>query len=455
MAHGFMVAGTASGVGKTTVAVGLIGALRRRGLRVQPFKAGPDYIDPTYHSHVAGVPSRNLDTWLVPRHGVLELFARAMGGRDIAVVEGVMGLYDGLSGRSEEGSSAELAKLLDLPVLLVVDAHAAARSVAATVLGFQKFDPQVRLAGVVLNGVGSERHADLCREAVDAATSVPVLGALPGRDDLRLPERHLGLIPTVEGVGGDEVFQRMTQVVETGVDISRVLALAGTVASPPGNSSLFPHEPVPPRARIAVAMDRAFSFYYQDSLDLLEAWGGELAPFSPLEDSGVLHDVSGLYIGGGFPELYARELAANTGMAAALRKAAGAGMPVYAECGGLMYLGRSITDMEGKTHPMVGVLPVSSRIDKPRLSLGYRAVQALGDGPLLRRGEVVRGHEFHWSVLDGSSEEMNAYRVVGEERREGFCVKGVLASYVHLHLASLPTMAQRFVERCCQFQGGG
>ena len=450
MAQGFMVAGTASGVGKTTVTMGLVGALTRRGLRVQPFKAGPDYIDPTYHTRAAGVPCRNLDTWLVPGPGVVELFARAMRGMDIAVAEGVMGLFDGRSSLSEEGSSAELAKLLGLPVVLVVDASAVARSIAATVLGFQSFDPQLQLAGVVLNGTGSERHASLCREAIEATTGIPVLGALPRRDDLKLPERHLGLIPTVEEATGEAVFQRITDMVEAAIDVERLLGLARMAAVSPEGAGLFPPEPVPPRACIAVAMDRAFSFYYRDGLDLLEAWGAELAPFSPLEDTELPPEATGVYIGGGFPELYARELAANQGMARSLRQAAQRGVPIYAECGGLMYLGQSLVDFDGAAHPMVGLVPACSHLTDTRLTLGYRTLRALSDGPLLRRGQEVRGHEFHLSRLEREAPAAEAAYDVADQpgQREGFQRGSVLASYVHLHFASDGRLAPRFVEAC-------
>ena len=455
MARGFMVAGTASGVGKTTVTMGLIGALTRRGLKVQPFKAGPDYIDPTYLSRMAGVPCRNLDTWLIPHAGVVELFTRAMSGRDAAVVEGVMGLFDGRSGSGEEGSGAELAKLLGLPVVLVVEASAVARSIAATVLGFQTFDPAVRLAGVILNGVGSQRHAAICREAIQEATGLPVLGALPRSDEIKLPERHLGLIPVTEGATADEVFERITDMVEQEVDLSALLDLAQGTPPLPGEAVLFPDRPRPAQARIAVAMDRAFSFYYQDSLDLLEAWGAEMVPFSPLEDSALPQGATGVYIGGGFPELYARELAANEAMMQALRHAAERHIPIYAECGGLMYLGQSMASFDEDAHTMVGLIPASSRLaNNKRLTLGYRTVRALSDGPLLRRGQQVRGHEFHWSTLedDGVSGDQ-AYEITdGQGGREGFQRGSVLASYVHLHLASNPALAPRFVEACRQAQ---
>lgn len=444
-----VVAGTTSGVGKTTIATAIMGSLMRRGLKVQPFKAGPDYIDPSYHSRVTGQPSRNLDTWLLRHSAVVELFRRAMVGKDIAIVEGVMGLYDGRSSLKEEGSTAELAKLLRTPVVLVVDAARAARSLAALVTGYRAFDPGLPLGGVILNGIGSEEHYRLCLEAIEGTTGIPVLGFMPCRADLSLPQRHLGLIPTVEGAVADEFFRRLIDQAEATLDIQRLMILAEDAAPPAATPAIFPCQKLPVRAGIAVARDKAFSFYYQDSLDLLEAWGGELIPFSPLEASVLPSDVSGIYLGGGFPELYAEDLTENKGMKQSIRRAVQRGMPIYAECGGLMYLGTSITGLEGQEYPMVGVIPVHTRLDCLRLSVGYRTVRALGDGPLLRQGEMVRGHEFHWSVLAGGSAELNAYQIVEDGRREGFHAGSILASYVHLHMASLPTMAARFVD-CCE-----
>jgi len=448
-----VVAGTTSGVGKTTVAIGLMGALRRQELKVQPFKAGPDYIDPSYHTWATGEFSRNLDTWLLSHDTVTELFARAMAGKDIAVIEGVMGLYDGRSALSQEGSTAELAKLLGAPVLLVVDSRKGARSLAAMVTGYQTFDSSLHLGGVILNGIGSDQHLRLCREAIEHYTGIGVLGYIPRRDSLSLPERHLGLIPTVEGSTSEDFLRRLVAQCEATFDIPRILHLSEQAVIPEAKSILFPPIRKPSVAKIAVARDKAFSFYYQDSLDLLEAWGAELVPFSPLQDTDLPQGISGLYIGGGFPELYAVELANNESARQAIKIAASQGMPIYAECGGLMYLGRNIRDLQGNEYPMAGAIPVSSQIDSPRLSLGYRTVQALGDGPILRQGEKARGHEFHWSVLDSSADAANAYRILDKEgRQEGFQKRKLLASYIHLHLGSLPSMASRFVENCRRFR---
>jgi cobyrinic acid a,c-diamide synthase len=448
-----LIAGTTSGVGKTTIATGLMGILHRRGYKVQPFKTGPDYIDPGYHNLVTGEISRNLDTWLLSYDSIQELFTRAMKNKDIAIIEGVMGLYDGHSPVTDEGSTAELAKLLSVPIVLVIDSRKGARSLAAMVKGYQTFDPDITIAGVILNGIGSDRHLEICSEAILHYCGVPVLGHLPRHDSLSLPERHLGLVPTAEQPASAQFLENLISRCEATFDITEILQIAEQANVTEARSRLFPATNLIPRARIGVAKDKAFSFYYQDSLDLLEAWGAELVFFSPITDSSCPEDISGLYIGGGFPELYTADLAANDSMRTSLKTAIQQGMPVYAECGGLMYLGENISDFEGKEYPMVGYFPVRSRIDKPRLSLGYRTVQALGDGPLLQYGETVRGHEFHWSVLAGEY-DTNAYRIVGSPRREGFQSGNTLASYIHIHMASQPGMIHRFISLCEQYKKG-
>ena len=451
MTSAVVIAGVRSGVGKTTIASGVMGALSRRGRRVQPFKAGPDYIDPTYHTIACGTPSRNLDTWLLPHPVVAELFHRAAGAADIAVVEGVMGIFDGHSSLDEDGSTAELAKLLDAPVILIADAGKVARSVAAEVLGYQQFDPDLRIAGVILNGVGSERHLEFCQPQIEATTGLPVVGWLPRRDDLVQPERHLGLIPTVEGTVMSDWYDALNAQIEQTIDLDAIIRIAATAGRPSYTGpQIFPAERQPARAAIAVAQDRAFSFYYQDSLDLLSAWGAEVIPFSPLDDSALPNGVGGVYLGGGFPELFAEELSRNDGMLRSMRDAIGRRVPVYGECGGLMYLGSSLSDLDGRQFPMVGAIPVVSSMEGRRLHLGYREVEACAAGPLLRAGEQVRGHEFHWSVLQNPpGAESAAYRVVNQDGRpEGFRQGSVWASYIHVHLGSRPGLAQRFADTC-------
>ncbi len=454
MTPSVVIAGVRSGVGKTTIATGIMGALTSRGYAVQPFKAGPDYIDPSYHQVACGAPSRNLDTWLLPHSTVLELYAKASGRRQISVIEGVMGLFDGHSSLTEEGSTAQLAKLLGAPVILVADASKVARSVAAEVLGYQQFDPHLNVAGVILNGVGSPAHLEFCKPQIEATTGLPVLGYLPRRAEFEQPERHLGLIPTVEGAIASQWYDAITAQVEETIDIGRIAELARQAAAPPlfgaGGQPVYPDELRPKRAVIAVAQDQAFNFYYQDSLDLLEAWGAEIAPFSPLNDTGIPEGAGGVYLGGGFPEMFADGLSANRPMLDSIRQAANRGVPVYGECGGLMYLGRTLTGFDGNPYPMAGLIPAVSSMSLSRLSLGYREVEARCDSPLLAAGQQVRGHEFHWSTLDAPpQEDESVYRVVNQGGRpDGFRAGSVWASYVHVHLGSAPGLASRFVETC-------
>ena len=446
---GIVIAGTHSGVGKTTVATGIMAVLCRKGHKVQPFKVGPDYIDPSYHTAVCGLPSRNLDTWLLEQTAVAQLFRRAMKNKELAVIEGVMGLFDGFRGEGEEGSTAHVAKLLRLPVILVVDASAAARSVGALVLGFKNFDPHIELAGVILNGIAGERHLEFVKPSLEKA-GVPLLGYFPRRPDLALPERHLGLIPTVEGKIPRDFYSRLAEQVERTIDAEHILRLAAPIDLSAADSPvLFPEAPEPVKVAIAVAKDKAFNFYYPDSVDLLEAWGAEIVPFSLLEERELPSGIGGVYVGGGFPELYARELSENNSMRHSFKQAAQRGMPIYAECGGLMYLGESIEDSEGKSYPMAGVFPYGSSMKGSKLTLGYRNVRALDDNPLMGKGESVRGHEFHLSVLQGEPRSWSAYDVLDQPgRKEGFRVKNTLASYIHLHLGSKRSLAPAFVDFC-------
>jgi cobyrinic acid a,c-diamide synthase len=448
--RGVLIAGVASGVGKTTIATGLMAALVARGLRVQGFKVGPDYIDPTYHAQATGRPSRNLDTWLLPPDTVRALFHRAMATADVAVVEGVMGLYDGRHGAGDQASTAEIARLLDLPVLLVLDASRQARSAAATVLGFQQFDPRVRLAGVIVNRVASATHLATTREAIETSTGLPVVGALRCDAALAVPERYLGLVPRFENPSRREFLDRAAAVVAEGLDLPALMALAERLSpARPGDGQPFPDAACVARARLAVARDRAFGFYYADALDLLAALGVELVEFSPLAHDGLPAGCDGLYLGGGFPELFAAELAANTPLLQQLAGEARAGLPIYAECGGLMYLSRAITDAGGHRHPLAGVIPTEVTLRGARLTLGYREAVATRDSVLLRAGEAVRGHEFHYSRLERADSASAAYRVAARQPPdEGYASGNVLASYLHLHLAGAPQLAARFVEAC-------
>lgn len=443
-----LLAGTHSSVGKTTVTLGLLVALRAQGLRPAPFKAGPDYIDPSLHAQAAGRPSRNLDPWLMDAPALLGALRRGLRGADIAVVEGVMGLFDGI-GSGQEGSTAAVARALACPVLLVLDVSAMSGTAAALVLGCQQTRPGVALAGVILNRVGGEAHARATAEAIRLATGLPVLGTLPDDPALSLPERHLGLVPAAEGGAPHEVLEQLAHLVQRRFDLAAIQRLA-SMAPPLSETASPTPQSRPVRVRIGVAQDRAFGFTYQDTIDLLAESGAEVVPFSPLADTRLPDGLDGLYLGGGFPELYAAELSDNLAMGAALRAHVRAGRPLYAECGGLMALGRTLTTFDRTTLPMFGLLPFDSSMQRERLSVGYCEVEALRASPLLRRGERVRGHEFHWSEAAPPPARLAAYRVVGQSRLEGFQLGPILASYVHLNFAGAPHLLRRFVATCAR-----
>ncbi len=446
-----VIAGMQSGTGKTTVAAGLMAAFARRGMTVQPYKVGPDYIDPSYHTVACGRPCRNLDRWMLDLPTLHVLFHRWARRADVSVIEGVMGLFDGRTGEGERASTAEVAKALGAPVILVLDVARIARTAAALVAGVRAFDPALQLAGVILNRVASDTHIAAIAPAIERETGVPVLGAIRRDDTLAMPERYLGLVPVPEAPEGTAFLDRASATVASAIDLDALLRrlpdLAPSDIVVPG---LFPDHAIPTCVRIAIARDRAFHFYYEDSLDLLRAWGAELLPFSPLADDDLPDGTQAVYLGGGFPELFATELAANEPMKAALRRAAACGMPVYGECGGYMYLGTSLTDRESHRHAMAGVVPLVSSMARGKLTLGYRDVTALRDTPLARHGEHLPGHEFHWSVQEaGGDVASSAYDVDGPSpRREGYAAGSILGSYVHLHLGSDPRLAPRFIAAC-------
>ncbi len=482
MIRALVIAGVSSGVGKTTVTVGLLEAFRRLGLRVRAFKVGPDFIDPGFHAQVTGGPSYNLDGWICSRESVLETVARQAADADLALIEGVMGCFDGSDGKGEEGSTAQVAKWLGAPVVLVADARAMARSGAAVVLGFERFDPDLPIAGVIWNRVSGETHARWLDDALQQHCRALPLGWLPREEALALPERHLGLVTARERRLTREFLDALVSAVEKSVDLDRLLSLAKSQVEPRP-----PHpDPLPQRGRgkrvlslslegegegegapavkIGVAMDEAFQFYYPANFDLLKAAGAELVFWSPLMDS-ILPAVDGLYLGGGYPELYARELSANVTMREAIRAFAESGRPLYAECGGLMYCSRALEDLDGNEHPMVGLLPTTVRMKPKKLTLGYVEVEFAADSPLAPAGAQVRGHEFHYSRIDevpasvprvyrlrrrrgGKGGKPEAGREINAERAEGYLVDNALMSYVHLHFGSNPEIAAWFANHC-------
>ncbi|WBB68184.1 cobyrinate a,c-diamide synthase [Micromonospora sp. WMMD812] len=437
-----VVAAPASGHGKTTIATGLLAALRRRGLTVSPHKVGPDYIDPGYHALAAGRPGRNLDPWLVGEERIAPLLrhgASAPTPADIAVVEGVMGLHDGAVGRRGHASTAHVARLVEAPVLLVLDTTAQGRSAAALALGMAAFDPRVRLGGVILNRVGSPRHETLLRDAL-AEVDVPVLGAVTRTAEVAAPSRHLGLVPVAERAPESvAVVRALADLVESTVDLDAVLDLARTAPSltaPAWDPVAAVGGPAGAgRPVVALAGGAAFTFSYAETAELLTAAGATVASVDPLRDSALPAGTRAVVIGGGFPEAYADQLAANTALRAELADFAG---PVVAECAGLLYLGRALDGV-----PMCGRLDLTARMTG-RLTLGYRDAVVASDSPLHRAGEPVRGHEFHRTVTDPGHGDAPAWRWDGQNR--GFVAGRVHASYLHTHWAGHPEAARRLVE---------
>jgi len=449
-APAIVVAGASSGVGKTTVTLALLAAYRRRGVRVQAFKVGPDFIDPGFHALVSGRPSYNLDGWMCGQDAVRSCVERHAREVDLVIVEGMMGCFDGLDGTSESGSTAEVAKWLGAPVLLVVDAARLSRSAAALVLGFERYDPALDVVGVIVNNLGGDIHRAWVLDAIRLGCRAAPLGGLARDPTLTLPERHLGLVTAAEGRLDDRSVQRLAETIESSIDLDRLQRLARPLA-------LAPSAPVLPRAaqvRIGVARDAAFQFYYAENLDLLETAGAELVPWSPLRDHD-LPDVDGLYLGGGYPELHGSALAHNASLRASVRAFA-ARHPVYAECGGLMFLARTLTDAEGVDHAMAGLLPATVSMHPPRMTLAYTEVAFAVDTPLGKAGTVARGHEFHFSTMSEVPPAVSrAWRVRSHagERPEGYLLGSCLLSYVHLHFASNPELATSFVRACATSRG--
>ncbi|MET7860979.1 cobyrinate a,c-diamide synthase [Streptomyces sp. NPDC005318] len=484
-----VIAAPASGSGKTTVATGLMAAFAQRGLAVSPHKVGPDYIDPGYHSLATGRAGRNLDAYMCGPELIAPLFAHGARGCDLAIVEGVMGLYDGASGQGELASTAHVAKLLRAPVVLVVDASSQSRSVAALVHGFASWDPEVRISGVILNKVGSDRHEMLLRDALDES-GVPVMGVLRRAEQVATPSRHLGLVPVAERRGDAmAAVAAMGAQVAGGCDLEALMRLARSAPGTPVAAEAWdpvaavgpvrvggarggpaplpapsldrgsapdpgPRSPDGPESTpgwaaspqgvapvVAVAGGPAFTFSYAEHSELLAAAGADVVTFDPLRDEALPEGTRGLVIGGGFPEVYAPELSANEPLRKAVADLAATGAPVAAECAGLLYLSRSLDGL-----PMCGVLDAEGRMSE-RLTLGYREAVAITDSPLAAAGTRLRGHEFHRTVLEPGAGAAPAWGMHLPERRvEGFVQQGIHASYLHTHWASAPGIARRFVE---------
>lgn len=436
----FIIAGTSSGSGKTTVALGLMAAFKARGLQVQPYKCGPDFIDPGLHKLITGTASRNLDLWMSGEEFTSSCFHKNLRGADIAVIEGVMGMFDG--GKS---SSASLALALGVDTILVLDVRSTAESAAAILKGFETLDPQVAPKGVILNRIASERHLQLVSDAIKSHCDAEILGYIPRTIEFSIPSRHLGLLTGDEAPLSVEAIRTLTETITNHVNLDRILQLF--TISTENTLPLAPEEEKP-LCRIGVARDRAFCFYYEDNLDLLRKNGAELLFFSPLLDSSLPDNIDGLYLGGGYPELYAKELSENKSMLQAIKKWAENDGTVYAECGGFMYLTEGIVDTAEKFQPMVGIFPVKSHMQKKRASLGYREAKTRDASCFGPRGTILRGHEFHYSNIDRMPDKIQRIYQVNNDSQEGYCYKNVLGGYMHLHFGYNAQVAVEFINHC-------
>lgn len=460
-----IIAGERSGVGKTTVTLALLAALKDRSPQasIQSFKVGPDYIDPMFHSYITGLPCRNLDSVLTSESYVQSCFAKHSRNAEYAIAEGVMGLFDGATGRDDTASTAHIARLLDVPVVLILNCASTSRSIAAIAHGYRTFDPRIEIAGVVLNRVGSDRHLELLTQALEGL-NLPILGVLRRQAEITIPDRHLGLIPTAEMANLQSIVERLAHLGETCFDWDQLLPLLKSANPESVTSPIIPPKSTTTskiksattsKIRIAIAQDQAFSFYYADNLDLFAEMGAELIPWSPIADVSLPDHVQGLYFGGGFPEVFAAELAANEQARASVQRAIAAGMPTYAECGGLMYLCDRIVNFEDETFPMVNILPTDAKMGK-RLTLGYRQAIALQESPLVKVGDRLWGHEFHRSTLTETSDRP-LYALQGYDSHLSYPAEGwqkyqVHASYVHVHFGAQLHLLERFMATARQWQ---
>ena len=464
-----VIAGTNSGCGKTTVSTGIMGALSARGLKVQPFKVGPDYIDPMFHTFITGNASRNLDSWMLDESTVSYLFYKNSRGADIAVIEGVMGMYDGYGGYDHGGSTAHVAGIIDASVILVVNGEGMSLSIVPLIKGFMDFDKNVRIRGVIINNINSEGHFQLLKKIILEHLDIAVIGYLKSMPEITLASRHLGLVPEGEVEDLRDKINLLSEKMEKTIDFELLQKIAGEQVQQDtsesgvyASDSRFDIKPLQSGARIAVARDKAFNFYYRDNLDLLEMLGAELVYFSPLSDGQLPDGINGLYIGGGYPEVWAKQLQENTGMRESIKSRITGGLPTYAECGGLMYLSDGILNGDGEKFDMVGLIPGMSKMTKALQRFGYIEIDITEDNVLAEKGEKIRGHEFHYSTTEVAGNIPSCYRIAKSRRNSearvwqcGFKVNNLLAGYPHLHFWSNAGFAEHFVESCIRFGNPG
>lgn len=458
-----MIAGVQSGAGKTTLTLGIIAALNRRGIKVQPYKVGPDYIDPGLHYHASGIKSHNLDSWMSDNQQIKSIFLKNSQDKDISVVEGVMGLFDGARAEHINGSSAHIALILDIPVILVVNVKGMGRSCLAIIKGFKEFEPGLKLSGVILNNAGSDYYKIVLKKCIEEELGVKVLGCLPKNTNITMPERHLGLLPAEENKELKNMLNQMADMVEAEIDLDGIIDIAqsaensdmGLETAKDLDLGVDLGTDLKEKVTIGIARDEAFSFYYQDSLDYLQELGASLQFFSPLNDR-TIPKLDGLYLGGGFPEMFLDRLTNNTSMIASIKDAFTRGVPIFAECGGFMYLTKEIIDFEGKSWPGVGIVPACVRMTKRLKALGYVKATALNDSIIANKGDILKGHEFHYSEITGLKQEDAAYSLVGGKgadfRTDGYVKDNLTASYVHFHLRSNAKAAAKFVNACFNYK---
>ncbi|MBW1689379.1 MAG: cobyrinate a,c-diamide synthase [Deltaproteobacteria bacterium] len=455
------IAGTHSGCGKTTVSLGIMAALVMRGYTVQPFKVGPDFIDPGHHRRVTGRDSHNLDGWILDPEHNRQIFERYGHDAHVSVVEGVMGLFDGFSGSDEAGSTAQMAKWLDLPVILIIDARAMARSAAAVALGFSRFDPDLSLKGIIFNRVGSKGHAQVIEDALRSSTELPLFGCLPYNEELEIPSRHLGLVTHEDFGMGENLIRQLAHWIEENVDLVRLMECLDLPDRPAVQAIEMARDTqrhTEAKTRIGIAMDEAFCFYYLENLRLLREAGAALEFFSPLHSKHLPKGIKGLILGGGYPELHCKALSQNHDLLNEIRMFALSGRPVYAECGGLMFLMKEIRDLKGHSYPMAGIFNMTAQMERRLNALGYREVITRKESMLGPSGTRVKGHEFHYSLISNIGSPVECIYSMNDRnlrlnKDEGFFKNRVLGSYVHLHWGSNPEVATCFVDYCRRFDG--
>ncbi|WP_110113347.1 cobyrinate a,c-diamide synthase [Bacillus sp. CGMCC 1.16541] len=445
-----VIGGTGSGVGKTTLTIGLMSALMKKGLTVQGFKCGPDYIDPTYHTAVTKRPSRNLDSWMLSEDTVIDILAHGSKGADISIIEGVMGFFDGKDPKTNEGSTADISIITKSPVLLVVNCESVARSAAAIVKGFQLLDEKPNIVGVIANKVGSEGHFNLVKTAIEQECHIPVIGYLKRELEVEIPERHLGLIPSIERGELDSFFDKLGDLVLETIDMDQLLELSTSPSLNRIDALALFNKKREPTIKLAVAKDAAFNFYYPENLEILQSYGAEIVYFSPLANEPLPLDVDGLYLGGGFPEEFAHALSQNDVAKTSIKQAIERGVPTLAECGGFMYLTEWIQTTDNQRYSMVGIISGHVSMQPKLAALGYREISGREENFLIGKYEQARGHEFHYSTFHSDGDFDYAYETKGMRGKttEGYLKKNIVAGYTHFHFASNPQLVENWITHC-------